>query len=87
MRPRRERLQLFRDVLNTIKSGVAVRTRITKKANISWERLCSVLEVLEQKGYVDPTVTRKGRIRVHITPSGQEIFHILDKACVALDLK
>jgi predicted transcriptional regulator len=50
---RRIKLEIYLDVLGTIKSGVEKPTGIMSRANLSWRPLQSVLGGLLSEGFVD----------------------------------
>ena len=53
MKNRRSKLEIYLDVLQTIKAGTTKPTRIMYSANLSWKLLQGVLESMVDQGLID----------------------------------
>jgi len=78
MTRKRSRLEIYVDVLKTVKSGVNRPTNIMYKCNLSWLPLREILESLISQGLIE--AIDKGNRRVYeITEKGREVLSYFKK--------
>ena len=78
MTRKRSRLEIYVDVLKTVKSGVNRPTNIMYKCNLSWLPLREILESLISQGLLE--AIDKGNRRVYeITEKGREVLSYFKK--------
>lgn len=74
---KRSRLEMYLDVLETIKSGVNKPTNIMYKCNLSWIPTQEIIASLIEKGLID--VTEKRRKKTYeITEKGRDLLSYLE---------
>lgn len=80
--PRRSRLQVKLEVLNTIKRGVKKPTRIMYASNMSWAPTQKILKSLVSSGFIRKLESKKDKrtIRYYeITQKGLNILNYFNK--------
>ncbi|UCH58032.1 MAG: hypothetical protein JSV18_03825 [Candidatus Bathyarchaeota archaeon] len=92
MKSRRSRLEVFLDVMWTIKSGTRKPTRIMYGANLSWKPLQRVLDALIRQGLVievEPLGLKDKRTSVfyELTQKGENVLSYFNKAKDLLELE
>jgi predicted transcriptional regulator len=85
MTRRRSKLEIYLDVLWTIKNGTSKPTRIMYGANLSWKPLQRILESMMEQGLireVDLENRRDKRTTVcyEITQKGQNVIQYFNRA-------
>jgi len=79
MTSKRFRLEIYLDVLKTIKKGTCKPTRIMYRTNLSWNPLMKILDSLERQGLV--TVEKDGKHKIYdITEKGKNVLHYFSEA-------
>ena len=78
MTARRSTFEIYIDILDEIKNGVNIPTRIMYSANLSWKPMCSMLDSLVKQGLVKDICNAEGdkRTKVHyqITEKGDNVL-------------
>ena len=78
MTARRSKFEIYIDILDEIKNGVNIPTRIMYSANLSWKPMCSMLDSLVKQGFVEDIYSEEGdkRTKVHykITEKGDNVL-------------
>ena len=83
MKSRRSRLEIHLDVLNVIKEGTTIPTRIMYGANLSWKLLQSILNKLVKQDLVeeiDVSGNHSKRTIYRVTPKGDRVIRYFDNA-------
>jgi len=91
---RRSKLEMWLDILSTIKSGKSKPTRIMYGANVSWEALQRILGSMASRGLVREIDTRNVRKRdkrttrrYEITQKGENIIRYFKRTRGLLGLE
>jgi predicted transcriptional regulator len=92
MKRRRSRLEVYLDVMWTIKNGTKKPTRIMYGANLSWKPLQRVLDALINQGLVteiEPFDLKDRRTNVcyGLTQKGENVLNYFNKAKELLELE
>ena len=92
MKRRRSRLEVYLDVMWTIKSGTRKPTRIMYGANLSWKPLQRVLDSLIKQGLVtenEPFDLKDKRTNAcyALTQKGENVLTYFNKAKELLELE
>ncbi len=84
---RRIRLEIYLDVLGTIKSGIEKPTSIMSRANLSWKPFQGILGHLRSEGLVDEIDMtsvrgrdRRSSRRYRLTPRGEVVLRYFSEA-------
>ena len=81
---RRSKFEIYIDILDYIKNGVNIPTRIMYSANLSWKPLCSMLDSLVKQGLVEDIYNEEGdkRTKIHyqITEKGDNVLRYFNRA-------
>jgi len=92
MKKRRSRLEVYLDVLWTIKNGTKKPTKIMYEANLSWKPLQRTLDSLMAQNLIsefDPKHLRDKRTNVcyNLTSKGENVIRYFKKAEDLLELE
>ena len=92
MTRRRSKLEIFLDVLWTVKGGTTKPTRIMYGANLSWRPLQRILEsMIEQELIVEIDASdgrdRRTNIRYEITQKGENVIQYFNRANGLIELE
>jgi predicted transcriptional regulator len=92
MKRRRSRLEVYLDVMWTIKNGTRKPTRIMYGANLSWKPLQRVLDNLIKQGLISeeaPYDLRDKRTSIcyELTQKGENVLQYFNKAKDLLELE
>ena len=92
MTRRRSRLDIYLDVLWTIKSGTTKPTRIMYGANLSWKPLQRVLQSMKEQELIVEIDDRDGRdkrtnTRYEITQKGENVIQYFNRAQGLIELE
>ena len=92
MTRRRSKLEIYLDVLWTIKSGTTKPTRIMYGANLSWKPLQRVLQSMKEQELIVEIDDRDGRdkrtnTRYEITQKGENVIQYFNRAQGFIELE
>ena len=92
MKRRRSKLEVYLDVLWTIKSGTQKPTRIMYESNLSWKPLQRTLNSLASQGLVaeyepDDNRDRRTTICYELTQKGENVLKYFKRAEDLLELE
>jgi len=84
MTARRSKLEMYIDILEEIKDGVAIPTRIMYGANLSWKPLQQILKFLENQELIEECQSDDGDKRTkkayRLTEKGMNVIRYFNKA-------
>jgi len=79
MTSKRSKLEIYVDVLKTIRKGTSKPTRIMYRTNLSWKPLMKVLHSLDDQDLI--TVIEEGNHKFYeITEKGRDVLQYFSKA-------
>ncbi len=85
MTSKRSRLEIYVDVLKTIKKGTHKPTRIMYRTNLSWKPLMKVLGSLADQGLI--TVGKEGNHKLYeITEKGKNVLQYFSRAMESIKI-
>lgn len=92
MTRRRSRLEIYLDVLSTIKSGTTKPTRIMYGANLSWKPLQRILDSMVDQELITEVDASGGRdrrtnTRYEITQKGESVIQYFNRARSLMELE
>jgi predicted transcriptional regulator len=92
MKRRRSKLEVYLDVMWTIKNGTTKPTRIMYGANLSWKPLQRTLDALINQGLVaeiEPFYLKDKRTNIcyQLTQKGENVLNYFNKAKELLELE
>ena len=92
MTRRRSKLEIYLDVLCTIKDGTAKPTRIMYGSNLSWKPLQRILQSMKEQGLIseiDATDSRDKRTSAtyEITQKGENVVKYFSRARELLEFE
>lgn len=79
MTGKRSRLQIYLEVLKTIKKGVSKPTNIMYKCNLSWIPLMEILNSLLKQGLINRRNEKKRKV-YEITEKGLNVLRYFERA-------
>ncbi|MCX6649858.1 MAG: hypothetical protein NTV61_10815 [Candidatus Bathyarchaeota archaeon] len=90
-RARRSKLEIYIDVMEEIRSGTILPTRIMYAANLSWKPLQQILASLVIQDLIEECTVEEGDNRsdrvYHITEKGQNVLLYFGKAKGLLEMR
>jgi predicted transcriptional regulator len=92
MTRRRSKLEIYLDVLWTIKSGTTKPTRIMYGANLSWKPLQRILQSMKEQELIVEIDEKDGRdkrtnTRYEITQKGENVIQYFNRAQGLIELE
>jgi predicted transcriptional regulator len=82
---KRSKLEIYLDVLKTIRKGTIKPTRIMYRTNLSWKPLMEVLDSLVKQGLV--TIKVEGSHKCYeITDKGKNVLQYFSKAMESIEV-
>jgi predicted transcriptional regulator len=85
MTSKRSRLEIYVDVLKTIRKGTHKPTRIMYRTNLSWKPLMKVLGSLADQGLI--TVGKEGNHKSYeITEKGKNVLQYFSRAMESIKI-
>jgi predicted transcriptional regulator len=92
MTRRRSKLEIYLDVLWTIKNGTTKPTRIMYGANLSWKPLQRVLQSMKEQELIVEIDEKDGRdkrtnTRYEITQKGENVIQYFNRAQGLIELE
>jgi predicted transcriptional regulator len=78
----RSRFEIRADILNQIKNGVDLPTKIMYTVNCNWQQLVSYLDEFVERGLVDysvPVGDMRNKKRYRITEKGEDVLSCLNE--------
>ena len=86
MSSKRSRIEIYLDILQTIKKGVDKPTRIMYRTNLSWKPLVQILDtMMEQKLITSEELG--SHITYKITEKGKNVLNYFHKAMQLIEIK
>jgi predicted transcriptional regulator len=83
---KRSRIEIYLEVLQTIKKGINKPTRIMYSTNLSWKPLMQVLDAMKKQGLI--TLERQKRhIAYEITEKGINVLNYFNEAMQLIEIK
>jgi len=84
MPSRRSKLEIYIDILEEIKNGVMIPTRIMYGTNLSWKPLQQILKALVNRGLIVESTAEERDKRTkkvyNLTEKGENVLHYFNKA-------
>lgn len=92
MTRRRSKLEIYLDVLWTIKSGTTKPTRIMYGSNLSWKPLQRILQSMKEQELIAKIDAKDGRdkrtnTRYEITQKGENVIQYFNRAQGLIELE
>ncbi len=85
MTSKRSKLEIYLDVLKTIRKGTCKPTRIMYRTNLSWKPLMDVLVSLETQGLI--VVRSEGNHKFYeISDKGKNVLQYFSKAMESIEV-
>ncbi|MDH5794855.1 MAG: DUF4364 family protein [Candidatus Bathyarchaeota archaeon] len=85
MTSKRSKLEIYVDVLKTIRKGTRKPTRIMYRTNLSWKPLMKILSSLANQGLI--TVIEEGNHKFYeITDKGKNVLQYFSKAMESIQV-
>jgi predicted transcriptional regulator len=78
----RSRFEIRADILNQIKNGVDLPTKIMYTVNCNWQQLVSYLDEFVERGLVEysvPVGDMRNKKRYRITEKGEDVLSCLNE--------
>ena len=83
---KRSRLEVYLDVLKTIKKGTVKPTRIMYRTNLSWKPLMQVLDTMVEQQLI--SVEKEGtHVTYKITEKGTNVLNYFNEAMELIEVK
>jgi predicted transcriptional regulator len=83
---KRSRIEIYLEVLQTIKKGINKPTRIMYSTNLSWKPLMQVLDAMKKQGLI--TLERQKRHAAYrITEKGMNVLNYFHEAMQLIEIK
>lgn len=80
---RRSRLDIYFHVLEAIKDGTHIPTKITYETNLSWDEGCNVFDALIRSGFIWEKKERNS-VRYYLTEKGRNALSYYEEAMETL---
>ena len=90
MTSRRSKLEIYVDIMEEIRNGTVLPTKIMYAANLSWKPLQQILKSLVSQELIEEGMAEDGDKRTkkayRITEKGQNVLHYFRKAEALVDM-
>jgi len=85
MTSKRSKLEIYIDILQTIRKGTCKPTRIMYRTNLSWKPLMEILDSLETQGLIVMKAERSHKF-YEITEKGKNVLQYFTKAMESIEI-